>query len=114
MLFSFLSFFLLKVSSTSISIWFKFSTIVTNSSLLLADYVHLTDKNESNEVKSKAFIQAIRDLNTYFNIPEKIEMKDEDIPVLAKRADKEGNPLYPVPKLMNAKELEQIYYLVKK
>ena len=41
-------------------------------------------------------------------------MKEEDIPVLAKRADKEGNPLYPVPRLMNAKELEQIYYLVKK
>ena len=80
----------------------------------LADLVHLTDKNETNEVKAKAFIQAIRDLNTYFNIPEKIEMKEEDIPVLAKRADKEGNPLYPVPKLMNAKELEQIYYLVKK
>ena len=80
----------------------------------LADYVHLTDKNESNEVKAKAFIQAIKDFNAYFNIPEKIEMKEEDIPVLAKRADKEGNPLYPVPKLMNAKELEQIYYLVKK
>ena len=80
----------------------------------LADHVHLTDKNESNEVKAKAFIQAIKDFNAYFNIPEKIEMKEEDIPVLAKRADKEGNPLYPVPKLMNAKELEQIYYLVKK
>ena len=80
----------------------------------LADHVHLTDKNESNEVKAKAFIQAIKDFNAYFNIPEKIEMKEEDIPVLAKRADKEGNPLYPVPRLMNAKELEQIYYLVKK
>ena len=80
----------------------------------LADHVNLTDKNESNEVKAKAFIQAIKDFNAYFNIPEKIEMKEEDIPVLAKRADKEGNPLYPVPKLMNAKELEQIYYLVKK
>ena len=103
MLFSFLSFFLLKVSSTSISIWFKFSTIVTNSSLLLADHVHLTYKNESNEVKAKPFIQAIKDFNAYFNIPEKIKMK-EDIPVLAKRTDKEGNPLYPVPRLMNAKD----------
>ena len=27
-----------------------------------------------------------------------------------KYADKEGNPLYPVPILWNAKELEQIYY----
>ena len=27
-------------------------------------------------------------------------------------ADKEANPLYPVPKLMNAKELQQFYYKV--
>lgn len=31
---------------------------------------------------------------------------------LAHYADKEGNPLYPVPVLMNAKELEQFYYAV--
>lgn len=80
----------------------------------LADHVHLTDINESNEVKAKAFIKAIKDLNEYMNIPTKLDIKEEDIPLLAKRADKEGNPLYPVPKLMNAKELEQIYYLVKK
>ena len=80
----------------------------------LADHVHLTDINESNEVKAKAFIKAIKDLNEYMNIPTKLDIKEDDIPLLAKRADKEGNPLYPVPKLMNAKELEQIYYLVKK
>ena len=34
----------------------------------------------------------------------------EDVPEMAKYADKEGNPLYPVPILWNAKELEQIYY----
>lgn len=32
------------------------------------------------------------------------------IPKLARYADKEANPLYPVPKLMNAKELERFYY----
>ena len=32
---------------------------------------------------------------------------EEDIPVMAKHADKECNPLYPVPKLMNTKELEK-------
>ena len=31
---------------------------------------------------------------------------------LAKHAEKEANPLYPVPKLMTAKELEKFYYLV--
>jgi hypothetical protein len=32
------------------------------------------------------------------------------IPKLARYADKEANPLYPVPKLMNGKELERFYY----
>ena len=33
-----------------------------------------------------------------------------DLPKLAHYADKEANPLYPVPKLMNGKELERFYY----
>ena len=32
-----------------------------------------------------------------------------DIPQMAKYADKEANPLYPVPKLMDAGELERFY-----
>lgn len=41
------------------------------------------------------------------------EIRTEDIPKLAKHADQEANPLYPVPKLMNRRELERIYYRVK-
>jgi hypothetical protein len=40
------------------------------------------------------------------------EIRKEDIPKLAGYADKEANPLYPVPVLMNAKELERFYYLL--
>ncbi len=48
-----------------------------------------------------------------YNIGDKIpEIKKEDIPKLAKYADKEGNPLYPVPVLMDAQELERFYYEV--
>lgn len=36
----------------------------------------------------------------------------EDIPVMSKHADREGNPLYPVPVLMDRKELEKFYYEV--
>ena len=32
---------------------------------------------------------------------------------MAGYADREGNPLYPVPVLMDKKELEQIYWEVK-
>ena len=37
------------------------------------------------------------------------EICKEDIPKLARYADKEANPLYPVPVLMDAKELELFY-----
>ena len=40
------------------------------------------------------------------------EIRKEDIPKLARYADKEANPLYPVPVLMDAEELEQFYYLL--
>ena len=40
-------------------------------------------------------------------------IKKEDIPLLAKHASKEANPLYPVPKLLSAKELEKIYYQIQ-
>ena len=36
----------------------------------------------------------------------------EDIPLMAKHAEKEANPLYPVPKLMTRDELEQFYYRI--
>ena len=49
------------------------------------------------------------------NIPKKIaEIKVEDISDLAYTAAKEGNPLYPVPKLLDADQLEYIYYKISK
>ena len=59
------------------------------------------------------FINAVKALNAGMNIPEKLPgIQKEDIPSLAKHAAKEANPLYPVPKLMTKKELEQFYYQV--
>ena len=59
------------------------------------------------------FINAIKTLNANMKIPTKLSgIQKEDIPTLAKRAAKEANPLYPVPKLMTVKELEQFYYQV--
>lgn len=59
------------------------------------------------------FINAVKVLNASMNIPEKLlGIQKEDIPSLAKHAAKEANPLYPVPKLMTTKELEQFYYQV--
>jgi len=59
--------------------------------------------------KGKAFIEAIRTLNRNMNIPEKFDfIKEEDLPILIERALKEGNPLYPVPKIMDKKDCEAV------
>lgn len=58
-----------------------------------------------------AFIQAIKDMKQRFEIGDRIpEIQDVDIPKLAHYADKEANPLYPVPVLMDKSELETFYY----
>ena len=45
-----------------------------------------------------------------FDIGDTIEaIQETDIPKLSHYADKEANPLYPVPVLMDAGELEQFY-----
>ena len=59
--------------------------------------------------KGKAFIAEIRRMNKAMNIPEKFDMiKEEDIPTLVERALKEGNPLYPVPKIMDEADCEAV------
>lgn len=71
-----------------------------------------TEKTPTEDA-AKAFIQAIKDMNDRYGIGTTIKgIQEEDIPKLAKYAAKEANPLYPVPVLMTAKELEQFYYAV--
>lgn len=69
--------------------------------------------SDSYKAGAEKFINAIRKLNYNMGIPEKISgIKEEDIPAMARYAEKEANPLYPVPKLMTQKELEKFYYQV--
>ena len=50
-------------------------------------------------------------MKKHFGIGDRIpQIRETDIPKLAHYADKEANPLYPVPVLMNAAELEPFYY----
>ena len=56
------------------------------------------------------FIRAICQLNARMGIPETLEgIRPEDIPVMAAHAEKEANPLYPVPRLMTREELTFFY-----
>ena len=70
-------------------------------------------RDDTPEVATRKFITEIRAMNRNMGIPETLSgIKVKDIPNLAERADKEANPLYPVPKLMDAEELQQFYYKV--
>lgn len=73
-------------------------------------YAGLFSKDASYEEASNIFIKKIEELNTQMNIGDKIPgIRKEDIKELAKTAEREANPLYPVPKLFTAKELENVY-----
>ena len=75
----------------------------------LADIIGITTPSMSVADKGKAFIAEIRRMNKAMDIPEKFDMiKEEDLPTLVSRALKEGNPLYPVPKIMDAKDCEAV------
>ena len=75
--------------------------------------VGVSDKNDSHEIGAKKFIKSVRDLNKRIGIPDKLTgIKKSDIPQMARNAEAEANPLYPVPKLMTRKELEKFYYII--
>lgn len=70
-------------------------------------------EHDTHENGAKAFIAAIRALNASMGIPEKIVgIQQKDIPNMARYAEREANPLYPVPRLMTKRELENFYYCV--
>lgn len=79
----------------------------------LAVEANIASKEDSHEEAAQKFIDAIKDMKKRFGIGDTIkEIREEDIPKLAHYADKEANPLYPVPVLMDANELEKFYHLL--
>ena len=77
----------------------------------LAITAGVAKRSDSAKDAANKFIAAIRKLNKNMNIPETFDnIVESDISEMAKHAAKEANPLYPVPKLMTAKDLEQFYY----
>ena len=74
----------------------------------LADAIEI--EGETDEQKAKAFIAAIRELNTKMEIPSTIDsISKDDIPVLANHAFKEANPSYPVPRIFKREDFESLY-----
>ena len=71
----------------------------------------LSEMEEDEALAARKFIQAVKDLNAKLKIPDKVDgIKREEIPLLAKLAAKEANPVYPVPVLMDERELKRFFY----
>ncbi len=81
---------------------------------ILADHIGVSQGSDSEEVKAEKFIQAIRDLNKTLHIQKCLEqIKVEDIANLAKTAAREGNPEYPVPRIMFQNEFENLFEQIR-
>ena len=79
----------------------------------LAIAAGLADKNTPDHEAAELFIRAIEEMKERLGIVNIVkEIQETDILKLAHYADKEANPLYPVPKLMDASELEKFYYML--
>lgn len=80
----------------------------------LARAAGMVPKGMPRRKAAAAFLQWVKNMNRYMGIPEHIrEIREEDIPAMARHAAAEGNPLYPVPVLMNAKELSFMYEKIR-
>lgn len=79
----------------------------------LALFAGIAEEQDGLQQGALKFIDKIKTLNANMDIPQVLSgIQKEDIPTMAKHADKEGNPLYPVPVLMDAKSLEKFYVAV--
>ena len=71
----------------------------------LADVAGIVTTETTDAEKAVLFIRKIREMNRNMNIPEHLDvLKEEDVETIAKRALREGNPLYPVPKIIDKPE----------
>ncbi len=85
-----------------------YGSVVYDKLARLAELTQI-DTEGSVEEKAKHFIAHIRQMNAAFGIPDRItQINIEDVPGMATRADKEANPLYPVPVIYDKKHFERI------
>ncbi len=79
----------------------------------LAVAAGVSTPSASDQEGAEAFILALKAMQNRLGIPNTLsEIKAKDVPEMSRRADKEANPLYPVPVLYDARELEKFYFAV--
>ena len=80
----------------------------------LCDVCGLETADDSAAAKAEAFIRWIEDLKEQMNIPERLDMvREEDVDQIVEWAEKEGNPLYPVPVIWSRKEFKEFILSVR-
>ncbi len=80
----------------------------------LAEAIGIAENGDSDKEKAEKFIRRIRHLNKQMVIPKTIlAIQEKDIPLLVKRALREANPLYPVPKILFEKDMVSILQAVR-
>ena len=76
----------------------------------LARICGIAPESADDHAASRNFIRWVRQMNHSMDIPDTLDgIREEDISQMAAHADKESNPLYPVPRLMDADELAGMY-----
>ncbi len=81
---------------------------------ILADHIGISQESDAVEMKAQKFIEAISTLYSTIHVQNNIpEIKVEDIPNLSKTALKEGNPEYPVPRIMFQDEFEDLFEQIR-
>ena len=76
----------------------------------LARFAGMVPKHTSDYRAAAYFIKWVKDMNAYMGIPETLkEIRLADIPIMSQHAAAEGNPLYPVPVLMDQHQLAEMY-----
>ncbi len=79
----------------------------------MAVAVGVANYTDTHSAAAHKFIQAIRAMNEQMDIPTTFpQIHSQDIPAMARHAAMEANPLYPVPRIMDRKELARLYELV--
>lgn len=80
----------------------------------IAVYCNLVQKGATYKEGAETLISEIESLNAQFGIPKTLPIiNEEDVDGLARYAEREANPLYPVPVLWNKRKLTYLYKLIK-
>lgn len=89
----------------------RYGQAVTDKLAALARRAEIASPASNDPDAAECLISWIEAFNREFGIPKGFsQIHEEDIPLMARHAAGECNPLYPVPILMNRTELEAIYY----